>query len=92
MHFSAVEGSIAECPCSGLFLPRGIHISGSQCQYLALLAVGCSEVVELLLRAGANPAMMNNLGKTAGNMAAFVGELCPSPLPLNYLNVLWVLA
>ena len=36
---------------------------------------GKTEVVRLLLKSGANPSTVNNLGKTASMMAAFVGEL-----------------
>jgi ankyrin repeat protein len=35
---------------------------------------GRGEVVELLLRAGANPEKRNKLDKNAANMAAFVGS------------------
>ncbi len=35
---------------------------------------GKNEVVRFLLKSGANPHTVNNLGKTASSMAAFVGK------------------
>ena len=35
---------------------------------------GKNEVVRFLLKSGANPSTVNNLGKTASTMAAFVGQ------------------
>ena len=43
-------------------------------KHVCLTTAGKSEVVRCLLQSGANPRTVNNMGKTASNMAAFVGE------------------